>query len=353
MAKTLDAVSRQWELLRHVPRYPQKITAQAIHSYLSEAGFAIDERTVQRDLLNLSKTFPIDADDREKPYGWSWLKDAKSFDLAALTVNEAMTWVLAEQHLSRMLPTSAVEHLSLYFKAARDRLDREPQPQRGRNWLSKVRTVPPTQPLIPPVIDADVQRAVSEALLHEHQVEIHYRRKGERQTKLYQVHPLALIQRGSVLYLYGRLFDHPNARILALHRIEQVRVLADQPSVAPEGFDLDEQLAKGSLGFGQGKLIEIKLRFHDGKGEHLHETPVSHDQGIDEHPDQKGVLTIHATVADTPQLRWWLLGFGDGVEVLAPESLRHDLSEIANRMVARYKQQGTEVQNSLNTIQPG
>lgn len=349
MGKTHDAVYRQWHVLRRVPRYPQKITAQAIHDYLAGENIVVDERTVQRDLINLSVVFHITADEREKPFGWNWSKDAKSFDLAGLTVNEAITWVLAEQHLAQMLPTSAVEHLSPYFNAARDRLDREPQPQRGRNWLNKVRTVPPTQPLISPKIDAEVQRAISEALLHEHQVKIQYRRKGERQTKLYQVHPLALIQRGSVLYLYGRLFDHPNARILALHRIESVEILDDQFAVAPEGFDLDEQLAKGSLGFGHGEKIEITLRFHEGKGEHLHETQLSPDQRIDEHPDQKGVLTISAAVADTPQLRWWLLGFGDGVEVLAPPSLRHELSEVAAKMVTRYKQQVAKEQDFEKT----
>ena len=342
MAKNVDAVSRQWQLLRCLPRYPRKITVKDIHKRLSADNIVVDERTIQRDLHSLSLLFQIEVDDREKPFGWSWGKDAKSFDLAGLTVNEALTWVLAEQHLSHMLPSSAVEHLSHYFKAARDRLDAEPQPKRGSNWLNKVRTVPPTQPLIPPVIDDAILSAVSDALLHEHQLEIQYRRKGEKQSKRYQLHPLALVQRGSVLYLYGRLFDHPNARILALHRIEQANVLDDQPAVAPEGFDLDELLAAGSLDFGRGAQIAVKLRFHDGKGEHLHETPLSLDQAIEAGDAANGVLTVNATVADTPQLRWWLLGFGDGVEVLAPESLRHELSDMAARMVARYRYPTTE-----------
>lgn len=337
MAKNHDSLYRQWHLLRQVPRYPQKITVQAIREYLVAAGFEVTERTVQRDLIDLSGLFPLTVDDRDKPYGWSWQRDVKSFDLPGLTIDEAMTWVLVEQHLNCMLPTSAVDHLRPYFHAARDRLDGEPQPKRGRSWLNKVRTVQPAQPLIPPVIDPEVQRAVSEALLHEQQIEIDYRRKGAGETKLYQVHPLALIQRGSIFYLYGRLFDHPNARLLALHRIERVKILSNQPVMAPKGFDLDEQLAKGSLGFGNGEQIEIKLKFYEGKGEHLHETPLSGDQRIDESTEQQGELTITATVADTPQLKWWLLGFGDGVEILAPAMLRHSLSETAAKMMARYK----------------
>lgn len=336
MAKNVDAVSRQWQLLRCLPRYPRKITVKDIHTQLSADNVVVDERTIQRNLNSLSLLFQIEVDDREKPYGWSWSKDAKSFDLAGLTVNEALTWVLAEHHLKHLLPASAVEHLSHYFAAARNRLDAEPLPKRGRNWLNKVRTVPPMQPLIPPEIDEEIMSTVSTALLHEHQLEIQYRRKGEKQAKRYQLHPLALVQRGSVLYLYARLFDHPNARILALHRIEQASVLDDQPAVAPAGFDLDELVAAGSLDFGRGTQIAVKLRFHDGKGEHLHETRLSVDQTIEAGEPASGVLMVNATVADTPQLRWWLLGFGDGVEVLAPESLRHELSDTAARMAARY-----------------
>ena len=337
MSTHQDALIRQWHLLHQVPRFPQKVTAREIRDYLAGMGFEVTERTVQRDLNELSTVFPLVVDERGKPYGWSWLKDAKSFDLPGLTTDEALTWVLAEQHIGQMLPSSTLEHLRPYFKAARERLDSETQPQRARSWIGKVRTVPPTQPLIPPSINADAQRLLSEALLREHQVELSYRAKGERECKTYRAHPLALIQRGGILYLFARLFDYPNARLMALHRIEEVTPLAEQPAEAPPGFVLDEELAKGRLDFGAGNLMEICLKFHNGRGEHLNETPLSQNQRIKECPDRPGEITVTATVADTPQLRWWILGFGDGVEVLTPNSVRHELSEITTKMAARYQ----------------
>lgn len=335
MAKHQDTLQRQWRLLRQIPRYPQKITVKALYVYLNDEGHEITERSLQRDLNELSTVFPLIVDDRNKPYGWSWDKDAKRFDLPGLTTTEALTLVLAERHLNQILPISTVDHLRPYFKAAHERLDSEPKPHLGRSWLNKVRTVPPMQPLIPPLIDAEMHRTVSDALLHERQLEIHYRKKGNTQAEVYQIHPLALIQRGCVLYLYARLFDYPDARNLALHRIEQVKML-DETVVPPAGFDLDNSIAKGVWGFGAGKQVEIRLRFYDGTGEHLRETPLSLDQRIEASTDQPETLTVTASVADTPQLEWWLLGFGGGVEVLEPESLRRSLSETAARMTARY-----------------
>ena len=100
MPTNQDTLIRQWHMLRLVPRYPQKATVQFIRSALQGDGFEVTERTVQRDLNELSVVFPLSVDDREKPYGWSWQKDAPSFNLPGLTVPESLTLTLAEQHLN-------------------------------------------------------------------------------------------------------------------------------------------------------------------------------------------------------------------------------------------------------------
>jgi len=42
-------------------------------------------------------------------------------------------------------------------------------------------------------------------------------------------------------------------------------------------------------------------------------------------------------VKDTLELRWWLLGFGDKVEVLAPKALREEFSAVTQRMAVQYR----------------
>ena len=69
----------------------------------------------------------------------------------------------------------------------------------------------------------------------------------------------------------------------------------------------------------------------------MHETPLSEDQSLHEENDTD-TLTITAIVADTPRFKWWLLGFGDCVEVLTSPTLRHDLSQAAAKINARYMQ---------------
>jgi hypothetical protein len=56
---------------------------------------------------------------------------------------------------------------------------------------------------------------------------------------------------------------------------------------------------------------------------------------------------VEATVLDTAELRWWLLGFGDGVEVLAPEVLRQDFQMTALRMAAYYRPAPSEREDAV------
>jgi predicted DNA-binding transcriptional regulator YafY len=48
---------------------------------------------------------------------------------------------------------------------------------------------------------------------------------------------------------------------------------------------------------------------------------------------------VEATIRDTQELRWWLLGFGDAVEVLALAHLRKEFTERVAAMNRLYRQE--------------
>lgn len=126
------------------------------------------------------------------------------------------------------------------------------------------------------------------------------------------------MQRGPVTYIVATLFRYRDPRLLALHRIKSAVPLEGR-ALEPPGFDLDDFIRRGHLSFGEGKLIRLKLRFRDGAGDHLYETPLSEDQVIVDRGG--GVLDVEVTVAHTPQLEWWLRAFGSAVENVVPRAL--------------------------------
>lgn len=328
-----DTLLRQWQMLRMIPRYPHKITAGDLHKKLQAEQCDVTKRTVERDLLSLSELFPLVSDERDKPYGWSWSKDAPVFNLPGLSHTEALTLAMVEQHLNTLLPSSTLQQLQPYFKAAKQHLGNIPQNERTRSWLNKVRTVPPSQPLLPPSIKPAVQQTVYEALLTDRQLEISYLRRGQDKAVEYRIHPIAAIQRGHITYLYCRFSDYEDLRTLAIHRI-QAATLLDEKTNVPTGFSIDDVINSGEFGFCPGGEITLEAIFYNGAGDHLFETPIARNQTLTEL--ENGAVKLVAMVPNTLQLGWWILGLGDGVEVIQPEALRNQIATTITKMQAYY-----------------
>lgn len=329
-----DTLLRQWSLLQRVPGYPTKTTAAALTTALKEEGFAISKRSVERDLQLLSDRFPLLCDDRSRPHGWSWKRDARPLRVPGLQMHEAVLFKLAQQHLAALLPSSLQGPLAAYFDMADQRL-RDAQAGRGpAAWPARVRVVPPTQPLLAPQVVDAVFRGVTTALLDGVRLQARYRARGAPRVSEYPLNPLGLVQRGPATYLVATIRDHDDPTLFALHRFKSAAPL-DEPTRAVPGFNLDAYIAGGALGFEQSaNPLRLVARFDRYVAEHLRETPLSADQKMADDGDR---VRLTATVADTSQLRWWLLGFADQVEVLAPKALRAELAKKTAAAARRYR----------------
>lgn len=324
-----DTQLRQWAMLKRIPQHPRQITARELTERLGSEGFEVGKRTVERDLVSLSAIFPLISNDRSRPYGWSWSKDAEAFALPTMSPLQALTLELAHDHLASLLPASLLDSLAPYFKCAEGVLSSGNGVKKLASWRKKVAIVPPSQPLVPPNYPEEVIEAVHSALLTEQQIEISYTPREHGEPRTYPAHPLGIVQRGAVTYLIATLYDYTDILLFAVHRIRAAKVL-DQPSNTPKGFNLSQYISQGAFGFEENGLIKLVVLFTESAAEHLWETPLSIDQQIT--PDQSGWVRLQANVPDTAQLRWWLMGFGEGVNVLEPISLRVEFANMAQSL---------------------
>jgi len=326
-----DTLKRHWALLQAIPRQPRMATATDLQGTLTAAGFAVTKRTVERDLQTLSESFALVSNERSKPFGWSWKKDAPAFTVPGLSPAGALAFHLMQKYLEPLLPVSMLRVLTPHFELADKVLGGETALP-ARSWMKKVRVVYPSQLLLPPKVDRNVYAAITEALLNERQVKTAYAPRGEGKSKEYTLHPLGIVQRGPVSYLVATAYDYEDVRLYAVHRFSGTEVL-DAP-VRKVAFDLDAYIASGALGFGDGDMIRLEAVFDENAALHLYETPLSNDQTIDAAGSSR--VRLRASVPDTPQLFWWLLSFGEAVEVRKPVALRRKVVETVKAMATIY-----------------
>ena len=304
---TIETVLLALELLHRIPRN-RKVSAPELYEQLSGTKVERNLRTIQRQLEMLSEHFEIERDDRSKPYGYRWKERARGWSLPMLSEQESLLLTLAEKQLRSLLPGSLMKSMEGFFAQARSNLGQHANAKHEREWLSKIRVVSETQPLLPPKIKPGVFEEVSNALYGNRWLNLDYKSAAGKVTKA-EVMPLGLAQQGPRLYLVCRFKDYENERSLALHRINAAKALA-VTFERPKDFDLQKYDADGRFGFGEGKRIRLSFRISKSVGAHLQETPLSPDQQA---TDLGEWYEIRATVVDTAQLRWWLRGFGDRV----------------------------------------
>lgn len=326
--------ARYFAMLQCLPPFPRRIGTDELQQRLCTLGHDVTLRTIQRDLNNLSESFPI-LSDEAKPSGWSWQQGATLTMLPGLDTHAALVLQLAKIHLERLLPSATLRHLQPHFQQAENVLDEFGNGL--RQWNDKIRVVPRGPDQAKPKVNSHAQAALYEALLKDKAAMIVYRAKPGQQPRNYEINPLGLVVRDRLTYVVCTYAGHDDPRHIALHRVLFAEAL-DKPAVCPEGFSLDAFIAQGELSIATGETIALRFALSDGATHQLIECPLSADQTV-EPSEAEGYQIITATVQDSMELRWWLQSFGDEAEILEPEGLREDFREMAGNLFSYYEPQ--------------
>lgn len=327
-----STLARQWEILRKLPTRPPGMTAADLTAHVVSEGFESTKRTVERDLIELSRIFAIRCNNVSPPFGWYYMPGHEPV-LPEFDLPEALSLHLAEGVLRASLPSQAIDRLESRFRRAKETLDAPKRTPQSR-WRNKVRFVPQSLPMIAPSVRPGVLREIQAALLAEKVIVAKYQSFDSGSPKQFTLHPLALVHSGPLTHLVATAFDFTDVRHFALHRFASVEV-GTEPARRPKGFDIDRYIESGAMGFGEPHPIKLKAHISEKLARYLRETPLSKSQKI---TSDSGAFDLRADVKDTWQLRWWILGQSPEITVLEPEYLADQLQGTLKAAIEGYQE---------------
>lgn len=333
MSRSVDTLYRQWLMLSKIPRYPRRITVAELKSMLSGEGYEIDIRTIQRDLIKLTLSFPLSNDIEGRKQYWYWIENAATQDLPGMDPVTALAFQMAESYLSPMLPQATLTLLMPYFSRAKEVLEKGTS--RLKHWPKKVAMIGRGPLLIKPVIKPEVQYVIYQALSEEKQLRAFYKKRHVKIASEYLIHPLGIVNKQGVIYLVCTLWGYTDIKQFALHRFDSAELL-DGSAKNLDAFNLasyvqeDHQFAYPL----SSEPIQLKVLLEPEAAEHLYETPLAKDQVLTLHPDKR--VLLEASIKDSHELRWWLNSFGANIEVLEPLALREHVIKEIQLMMNRY-----------------
>lgn len=324
--ETSNSLYRQWQILSRLSTGKWMGTRE-LQETLEREGIEISLRTIQRDLNQISQRFPIESN-KTVPQGWRWRSDAPIQSLPHMTSSQAVTFMMVEEHLKHLLPPSLIEEMNPWFDLARRSLSTQ---NNVRQWINRVRIVPANQPLIPPIVEKAAQQAIYEGLLQDKQIECIYRARGPLgENRNYTLNPLALVQKGAVIYLICTRFDKTEVQTFALHRFKSATVL-DSRALHPVDFDIDAYIDSGALGFRVDfnqptEIVDLELIMNEADALYFTESQLSKEQTIEQISDD--LFKVSASVPFTSQLVWWLRSFGKKIIRIEPVHVFNAVHEI-------------------------
>lgn len=299
-------------------------------------------KTVQRRLEKLHLEGLVEMEKRGA--AWFWRKGAGAGGMAGksgaiMTREEALALHVLRSFTSRQIPTLVAEALSDLFAVADKRLEAAvtEDERRYSRWADKVAVEHSGFALRYPEIDPEIFGTISQALFHERKLEILYRpRSNVTNDKCKVILPLGLVEVGGLVYLIGGTEGRSNPTMYRLDRLASADMMVESFSY-PRSFKLDDYVKQQrQFDFMVEGEVTLKLRFVNGAGDHLLETPFAADQ---EARQTSTGLEVLGTVLLSQRLRWWLRSFGPYVEVMEPEQLRAELAAEAHALAALYGHQ--------------
>ena len=352
--KALTTIHRRLDMLLLFTRKNQALTTQEITRKLNQNGDPIDESLVLRTLKQLEQAGLLqvveeDDDLNDDRYidkktltytgRWRWPVglDSRIKVFPKFSVGEIIAFRLMDLILKPLLPKESYEAIQPYLTAARNQCEILQKWDKINEWEKKVRVIPAAQPLLPPqsASQEKVREAILESLFRNLQCKVVYQQVWCNEPAEWMIHPLVYLQRGPAFYLLCTINDFTDVRQLALHRMLSAEVL-ESPCRKPLGFNIDKEVERHQGMGGSYEPIRLVARFWKKAGLHLLETRLSEDQVIKDDEDSESHFWLTATVNDTAQLRWWLLSFGQNIEVFQPEALRAEMANHAYWMHQRY-----------------
>lgn len=292
--------------------------------------FGVGRRTIFRDLETLRLAgVPVEFDARTQRYS---IQSGNFGPPSDLTAEEAFSiWALAN---SLGAQSKSVIHnaASTAVPKLLRQLPRKVK-QDFRDLLKAISFQP--QAVSPMAIKTAVYKSIVEAIKKRRAILVDYDSLTEWERIHTTICPyrLAFIKRS--WYVIGHSSLHNEVRTFNVMRIESLKVLEQRYSI-PRTFELNQKIGNSwTMISSSGPNHRVRLKFGSQVARNVEMVNWHKTQRTTLHAD--GTLDFEVTISGLDEIIWWILGYGDQVEVKHPYKLKRLVAQRVKKMASNYK----------------
>ena len=171
---------------------------------------------------------------------------------------------------------------------------------------------------------------LQEAIAKKRIVNISYYPFFESEAVNIELCPYRLFYNNQKWHVLGRIHRQNNVRTFELGCIKELKVKGECFS-GDEDFDVSDYLGRAWSMVPEGRIYHVKLHFMSKIAGNIAEVKWHSTQKVTHNGD--GSAIVEFRVDGLSEITWWILGYGDQVQVLAPKALRERVMEVAANMI--------------------
>ena len=175
---------------------------------------------------------------------------------------------------------------------------------------------------------------LQQAIRQRHSVKLNYKSFYEKQEITTTLSPYHLHFDRRAWYVIGYSSLHKDDRTFKLSRIAEIKMQFSRYA-RKEPFDIEEYIGSAWSLIPEGKISHVKLLFSPKVAGNVAEVLWHRTQKVTW--DENGSMIFEVDVDGLSEISWWIIGYGDQVEVLEPKALRQRIAQTAKKIVKIYQ----------------
>lgn len=290
--------------------------------------YETSDRTIKRDIEYLRdfQNAPIEYDSHKKGYYYS----EENYALPALTLksSELFAITLVQEVLTQYENTPVYTELLHIFEKLSSLLPENVTVDVG--WLDARFTMfrePSAN------VDFTIWKSLFKALQENKEIIIDYQTPQSTNPLKRTVAPFHAVYHKGNWYVIGHDSCSDEIRVFAFSRIKSVKLMEKSFSM-PEDFTISDHLDTNIGVFAHDKKYKVNLKFSKTAAPFIKERVWHDNQDI--HEFSNGSIKLMFSTNQLNETLFWVLSWGENVEVVSPPELKNMVKERLQKMIKIY-----------------
>lgn len=289
------------------------------------AEMEVSTKSIHRDLEFMRDRLELPLSYDHAHNGYHYTEEVGNFPTLQITEGEMFALLVAEKALQQYRGTTFERPLISAFKKMAASLP-DTVSLNIADWEQTISFRTRAEP----ILNLETFDALSKAAAQRTQLQLTYRKPGQRATELRVVDPYHLANINGEWFLFAWCHLRKDIRTFVPARIQAVKPTG-QTFDRPQKFSLEKRL-RDSFGVqsGQGSF-EVVIRFNELVADYIREKKWHDSQVLREL--KNGGLELRMKLSSLAEVERWVLGWAGNARVLKPPALVKNVAQAARKIL--------------------